>query len=46
LENLEADVHIKRVWENIREKIKISAKDSLGYYILKKHKPRWDTQNP
>jgi hypothetical protein len=26
-------------WEKIRDNIKISAKDSLGYYELKKHKP-------
>jgi hypothetical protein len=31
-------VDIKRAWEIIRENIKISAKDNLGY-ILKKHKP-------
>jgi hypothetical protein len=30
-------------WENpIRENIKISAKVSLGYYELKKHKPWFD----
>jgi hypothetical protein len=30
---------INRAWETIRENIKISAKVSLGYYELKKHKP-------
>jgi hypothetical protein len=27
------------VWETIRESIKIPAKESLGYYELKKHEP-------
>jgi hypothetical protein len=39
LENLDNDVDINRAWETIRENIKISAKVSLGYYELKKHKP-------
>jgi hypothetical protein len=39
LENLDADVDIKGAWETIRENIKISTKESLGYYELKKHKP-------
>jgi hypothetical protein len=26
-------------WETIRENIKISANENLGYYELKKHKP-------
>jgi hypothetical protein len=39
LENLDNDVDINRAWETIRENIKISAKMSLGYYELKKHKP-------
>jgi hypothetical protein len=30
---------IVEAWETIRENIKISAKESLGYYELKKHKP-------
>jgi hypothetical protein len=29
-------------WETIRENIKISAKESLGYCELKKHKPWFD----
>jgi fructose-1-phosphate kinase PfkB-like protein len=33
---------INRAWETIRENIKISAKESLGYYELKKHGPRFD----
>jgi hypothetical protein len=39
LENLDAEVNIKRTWETIRENIKIFAKGCLGYYELKKHKP-------
>jgi hypothetical protein len=39
LENLDAEVDINRAWEIIRENIKISAKENLGYYELKKHKP-------
>jgi hypothetical protein len=42
LENLDAEVGINRAWETIRENIKISAKESLGYYELKKHKPWLD----
>jgi hypothetical protein len=47
LENTDTEVDINRDWETIRENIKISAKESLGYYELKKHKP-WlmkDAQN-
>jgi hypothetical protein len=39
LENLDDDVDISGVWETIRENIQISAKESLGYYESKKHKP-------
>jgi 50S ribosomal subunit-associated GTPase HflX len=42
LENLDDEVHINRVWETIRENIKISTNESLGYYELKKHKARFD----
>jgi hypothetical protein len=35
-------VDINRAWETIRENIKISAKESLGYSELKKHKPLFD----
>jgi hypothetical protein len=44
LENLDVEVDINRVWETtrIRENIKISAKESLDYYELKKHKPWFD----
>jgi hypothetical protein len=39
LENLNDSKDIKGAWENIKENIKISAKDSLGIYELKQHKP-------
>jgi hypothetical protein len=32
-------VEINNAWEMIRENIKISAKESLGYFEMKKHKP-------
>jgi hypothetical protein len=37
LENLNAEVDINKTWETIKENIKISAKESLGYYELKEH---------
>jgi hypothetical protein len=37
-------VDINRAWQTIRENIKISAKESLGYYELKKHKPWFDEE--
>jgi hypothetical protein len=38
LENLNTEVDINTAWETIRENIKISATENLGYYELKKHK--------
>jgi hypothetical protein len=38
LEDLDAEVEINSAWETIRENIKISAKEILGYFELKKHK--------
>jgi hypothetical protein len=35
-------VDINRAWETIRENIKISAKEGLGYYEFKKYKPWFD----
>jgi hypothetical protein len=35
---LDVEVEINSAWETIREYIKISAKESLGYYEMKKHK--------
>jgi len=39
LENLSDDKDINRAWENIKENIKTSAKESLGLQELKQHKP-------
>jgi hypothetical protein len=41
-EDLDAELEINSAWETIRENIKISAKESLGYNELKKHKPWFD----
>jgi hypothetical protein len=42
LENIDTEVDINRAWKTIRENIKISAKESVGYYEFKKHKPWFD----
>jgi hypothetical protein len=42
LEDLEAEVEINSALETIRENIKISAKERLGYFELKKDKPWFD----
>jgi hypothetical protein len=42
LEDLDAEVESNSAWETIRENIKISDKESLGYFELKKHKPWFD----
>jgi hypothetical protein len=42
LENLDTEVDVNKAWETIRENIKISAKESLGYYEVKKNKPWFD----
>jgi hypothetical protein len=36
LEDLDTEVEINSAWETIRENIKISAKESLSYYELRK----------
>jgi hypothetical protein len=36
LENLDNGVDVNKAWETIRENIKISAKESLGYRIQAK----------
>jgi hypothetical protein len=38
LKDLDAEVDIKSAWKNI----KFSAKEILGFYKLKNHKPRFD----
>jgi hypothetical protein len=42
LEKFDTEVDVNKAWETIRENIKISAKESLGYYELKMHKPWFD----
>jgi hypothetical protein len=42
LEDLDTEVEINIVWETSRENIKISPKESLGCYELRKHKPWFD----
>jgi hypothetical protein len=37
LENFDDNVDMNTAWENIRENIKTSAKDSLGHYELQQH---------
>jgi hypothetical protein len=39
-------VNINNAWETIRENIQISAKESLGYYELKNHKPWFNEECP
>jgi hypothetical protein len=39
LEDLDTEVELNSAWETIRKNINISAKESLGYFELKKHKP-------
>jgi hypothetical protein len=41
-ENLDTEADVNNAWETIAENIKISAKESLGYYELKKNKPWFD----
>ena len=41
---LNADEDVNRVWENIKEHIKTSAKESLGLHVLKRHKPWLDKE--
>jgi hypothetical protein len=42
LEDLDTEAEINSAWEMIRENIKISAKESIDYFELKKHKPWFD----
>jgi hypothetical protein len=43
-ENLIVDEDVNRSWENIKENIKTSAKESLGLHELKQHKPCFDKE--
>jgi hypothetical protein len=42
LGDFDTEVIINNAWETIRENIKIAAKESLGYFEFKKHKPWFD----
>jgi hypothetical protein len=44
LENCDDNVDMNTAWENIRENIKASAKDSLGHYELLQHKQWFDDE--
>jgi hypothetical protein len=44
LENLIVDEDINRAWENVKESIKTSAKESLGLHELKQHRPWFDKE--
>jgi hypothetical protein len=44
LENLNDSEDVNRAWENIKEEIKISAKETLGLYEQKQHKPWFDEE--
>ena len=44
MENLSDSEDINRVWENIKESIKTSAKDSLCLHELKQHEPWFDEE--
>ena len=41
LENLNDDEDVNRTWENIKENIQTSAKESLGWHELKHNKPQF-----
>jgi hypothetical protein len=42
LEDLNTAVEINTIWETIRKNIKMSTKESLGYYQIKQNKPWFD----
>jgi hypothetical protein len=44
LESLDESFDINNAWESIRENIKTSAKDNLGYHRLKHNKPSSDDE--
>jgi hypothetical protein len=44
LENLNESEDIDSAWENFKENIKTSDKESLGLYELKQHKPWFDEE--
>ena len=44
LENLNDDEDVDRTWENIKENIQSSAKESLGLHVLKQNKSWFDEE--
>jgi hypothetical protein len=44
LESLDESFDINNAWESMRENIKISAKENLGYHKLKHNKPWFDDE--
>ena len=44
LENSKYDEDVNRTWENIKENIQTSAKESLGLHELKQNKPSFDEE--
>jgi hypothetical protein len=42
LEDLDTEVEFNSAWQTIRENIKISTKENLGYYELRKHTQWFD----
>jgi 50S ribosomal subunit-associated GTPase HflX len=44
LEVLDGDEDINRAWENMKENIKTSAKQSIRLHELKQHKPWFDEE--
>jgi hypothetical protein len=44
LDNLKNNGGINRAWDAIRENIKISAKECIGHYETKRHKPWFDEE--
>ena len=43
-EKLSDKKDVNRAWENVKENIKTSAKESLGLHELKQHKPWFDDE--
>ena len=43
--NLNRSKDISRVWENIKENVKIPAKKIIDLYELKQHKPWFDEES-
>jgi len=44
LENSDDDEDVNRIWENVKENIQTSAKESLGLDEFKKNKPWFDEE--